>query len=317
MKNLFFYLATIAIWGTTWLAIKFQLGNIAPMVSVFYRFLLASLLLLLYCRFKGLNMRFTQKEHAFIAMQGFFLFAVNYLLFYITEIYLSSGLTAVVFSTIVFMNIFNGRMFLGSKIQFRMVLGAMIGLVGIVLVFMPELSDFSLDDKNFYGLLLGIAATFSASLGNIISARNQKKNLPVIQTNAYGMAYGAFVMFVFALVTGKTFQFDISVEYIASLAYLAVFGSVLAFGCYLTLIGRIGADRAAYATLLFPLVALGISTIFEGYIWTVWSISGVVLILAGNLMIISQKNSLGYRGTIRHELEKIRSIFLPIQRKSP
>ena len=317
MKNLFFYFTTIVIWGTTWLAIKFQLGSIAPTVSVFYRFLLASLLLLLYCRFKGLNMRFTQKEHAFIAMQGFFLFAVNYLLFYITEIYLSSGLTAVVFSTIVFMNIFNGRMFLGSKIQFRMVLGAMIGLVGIVLVFMPELSDFSLDDKNFYGLLLGIAATFSASLGNIISARNQKKNLPVIQTNAYGMAYGAFVMFIFALVTGKTFQFDISVEYIASLAYLAVFGSVLAFGCYLTLIGRIGADRAAYATLLFPLVALGISTLFEGYIWTVWSISGVVLILAGNLMIISPKNALGYRATIRHELEKVRSIFLPLQRKSP
>jgi drug/metabolite transporter (DMT)-like permease len=289
MKNLLYYITTIAIWGTTWLAIKFQLGSIAPMVSVFYRFLLASLLLLLYCKFKGLNMRFTKKEHVFIAMQGFFLFAVNYLLFYTTEVYLSSGLTAVIFSTIVFMNIFNGKIFLHSKIQLRMVLGAMIGLGGITLVFLPELSNFSLDDKSFYGLLLGIAATFSASIGNIISAHNQKKNLPVIQTNAYGMAYGSFVMLVFALITNKTFQFDFSVEYIVSLGYLAVFGSVIAFGCYLTLIGRIGADRAAYATMLFPLVALGISTIFEGYIWTTYSITGIALIVAGNLMIISKK----------------------------
>jgi len=276
------------------------------MVSVFYRFLLASLLLLLYCKFKGLNMRFTKKEHVFIAMQGFFLFAVNYLLFYTTEVYLSSGLTAVIFSTIVFMNIFNGKIFLHSKIQLRMVLGAMIGLCGITLVFLPELSNFSLDDKSFYGLLLGIAATFSASIGNIISAHNQKKNLPVIQTNAYGMAYGSFVMLVFALITNKTFQFDFSVEYIVSLGYLAVFGSVIAFGCYLTLIGRIGADRAAYATLLFPLVALGISTIFEGYIWTTYSITGIALIVAGNLMIISKKNPLGNKIIIQKVMKKIR-----------
>ena len=289
MNSAVLYTASVLIWGTTWLGIKFQLGRVDPMISVFYRFALAAIILLTYCRVFGLNMRFKQREHLYIALQGAFLFSINYWLFYIAETYITSGLAAVVFSTIIFMNIIVGRIFLREPIRFRVLSGAFVGLLGMGLVFWPELSSFSLDDKNFLGLVLCILATLSASLGNITSAYNQKNRLPVIQTNAYGMTYGAVFMGVIALLSGKPFGFEATIGYIGSLFYLAVFGSVIAFGCYLTLVGRIGADRAAYATLLIPIVALCMSALFEDYRWTTPVFLGMLLILAGNFLALYRK----------------------------
>ncbi len=286
------YVFTVLIWGSTWLAIKFQLGSVDPMISVTWRFAIAALLLNVYCRLSGLNMRFSPKEHMFMAMQGAFLFALNYWLFYVAELYITSGLAAVIFSTIVFMNIINGSILLKSPVYPRVVTGAFFGAFGIGLVFWPELSSFTLSDNSFVGLLLCIGATLSASFGNIISARNQRFMLPVIQTNAFGMGYGAVLMGIFSVVTGKAFTMDVTFVYIGSLLYLSVFGSIIAFGCYLTLIGRIGADRAAYTSLLFPIVALGISTVYEGYQWSLFAFAGVLLILFGNFLAISNKKPL-------------------------
>lgn len=289
MKNVLFYLTTIFIWGSTWIGIKFQLGVVEPVVSVGYRFALAALILLVWCRIKRLPMKFTTTDHFFIALQGTFLFALNYLLFYIAELYIASGLAAVIFSTILLMNMINGALFLRSPIDLRVVAGGSLGLVGIVLVFSPEISSFTLDNQGFRGILLCTAATYLASLGNILSARNQKKSLPIVQTNAYGMAYGAILMLLFAFLSGHSFEIETTALYLGSLAYLSVFGSIIAFGCYLSLIGSIGADRAAYATLLFPLVALAISTLFEGYHWSTSAICGVVLILFGNLLMLQRR----------------------------
>jgi len=290
MNSPILYAGTVLIWGTTWFAIKLQLGRVDPVVSVFYRFALASAILLIYCRLFGLNMRYRGKDHLYMALQGILLFAINYWLFYVAETYVASGLAAVVFSTIIFMNIVNGRLFLHAPIRVPVVAGAAVGLVGMGFVFQPELSSLSLDDRNFLGLLLSVLATYSASLGNITSAFNQQKRLPVIQTNAFGMTYGAVVMGAFALFSGRSFGFEPTVGYVGSLIYLAVFGSVIAFGCYLTLVGRIGADRAAYATLLFPLVALFVSTIFESYRWTVSAALGVLLIIAGNYLALKERS---------------------------
>ena len=127
----------------------------------------------------------------------------------------------------------------------------------------------------------------TASFGNILSARNQKKGLPVVQTNAFGMAYGSLFMLTAALLARKPFLVDPSLAYLGSLFYLALFGSVIAFGCYLTLIGKIGADRAAYATLLFPVIALLLSTLFENYHWSPTAIIGVVVILSGNTLVVT------------------------------
>ncbi len=291
MKNLLFYAGTVLIWGSTWLAIKFQLGAVDPMVSVAYRFSLASLVLLIYCRVRGVNMRFSGREHLFMALQGLFLFALNYWLFYLAGSHLPSGLVAVVFSSILVMNMVNGALFLGSALEARMVAGAALGLMGIGLVFWPELDSFDLSDQGMTGLLLCLGATLLASWGNILSARNQKKGLPVVQTNAYGMGYGALVMFLFSLLSGKSFGFEFSPTYIGSLLYLSVFGSIVAFGCYLSLIGRIGADRAAYATLVFPIVALYLSTVFESYRWSESGFIGIALILLGNVLILKRRSS--------------------------
>jgi drug/metabolite transporter (DMT)-like permease len=290
MNNYVLYALTVLIWGSTWLAIKYQLGDVDPMVSVVYRFALAALLLLIYCRRAGLKMRFTLKEHLFLALQGGLLFSLNYWLVYMAEVYLTSGLVAVIFSFIVFMNVLNGYIFLRTPIRIHMVAGAVIGITGIALIFWSEITAFEMSDKSLFGLLLGFGAVFLASLGNITSARNQKHGLPVIQTNAYGMAYGTAIMLLFSVATGRTFSFSFSPDYVISLFYLAVFGSIAAFGFYLTLLGRIGADKAAYAIMLVPAVALCFSTACEGYCWTPSAFIGLSLLLLGNIILLQKKH---------------------------
>jgi drug/metabolite transporter (DMT)-like permease len=186
--NIFFlYAATVLIWGTTWLGIKLQLGSVDPMVSVLYRFIAAAIILMVYCKFAGLKMRFRLKDQVFMALQGLVLFSVNYWIIYLASVHLTSGLVAVIFSSIVFLNMINGALLIGSPIRISVVVGGTIGIAGIVFVFWPEISGFSLSDKTAMGVLLAAISTFMASLGNIISARHQKYELPVIQTNAYGL----------------------------------------------------------------------------------------------------------------------------------
>ena len=289
MANILFYTITVLIWGSTWLGIKFQLGMVDPALSVSYRFALASLILFIWCFARRLPMKFTRGEHVFIAVQGVFLFAVNYLLFYLAELQITSGLAAVVFSTIVVMNLINGRLFLGTPIEIKVLVGGALGMAGLVLLFWPDMAATNFSGPVVVGMLLSFAATYLASLGNILSVRNQRHKLPVVQTNAFGMAYGSACMAIVVLASGTSITIDLAVPYLASLVYLALFGSVIAFGCYLSLVGRIGAGRAAYATLLFPVVALGLSTIWEGYTWTLPGICGIILILFGNYLAMTRK----------------------------
>lgn len=299
MRNILFYIVTVAIWGSTWIAIKFQLGSVDPTLSVGYRFSLAAILLLLWCWVSRLPMRFSLVEHGFMLLQGIMLFSLNYLLFYLAEQQIASGLAAVIFSTVLLMNMVNGAIFLKSPLDRTVMAGGMLGLSGIVLVFRPEITSFTLNQGGLYGVFLCLFATYFASLGNILSARNQKNNLPIVQTNAIGMGYGALLMLGAAWLTGKPFLFETTVSYTLSLMYLAIFGSIIAFGCYLSLIGRIGADRAAYATLLFPLVALAISTIWEDYHWTGSAAAGVLLILTGNLLMLRLRTQNPHRNSSR------------------
>jgi drug/metabolite transporter (DMT)-like permease len=288
VPNFVLYLITLVIWGSTWLAIKFQLGTVTPELSVAYRFSISALLLLLFALIRRLKLRFPLQAHLYIALQGFFLFSLNYILIYYAEQHLSSGLVAIVFSLIVVLNTLFAALFLKTKIRWQVILGAIIGIFGLAFVFWPELRTFSLTGGRALGLLLALGGTISASLGNIISARNQKFDLPVLQSNLYGMAYGASFMFLLALIRGAELTYAPTIEYTLSLIYLALFGSVIAFGSYLTLLGRIGPDRAAYVTVLFPVVALGLSTIFEGFQWNLLALFGSVLIIIGNLLALGR-----------------------------
>jgi len=287
------YLAVVLIWGSSWLAIKYQLGVVDPMASVAYRFLLAAALLLLWCRWRGLSMRHAPRDHAFMALQGALLFSLNYLVFYWATEALTTGLVAVVFSTIVLMNLVNAACMFGQPVSARVGLGAALGLAGIALVFWPELLAFGRADSGvdaasaWRGLGLSLLGTLLASLGNMASLRNQRAGITVLQSNAWGMSYGALISLLLCLLAGVDFTWDWRPAYGLSLVYLAVFASIFAFGAYLTLVGRIGAGRAAYATVLFPLVALGLSTLYEGYRWSPESLAGIALVLLGNLLVLA------------------------------
>lgn len=289
MSNVFLYVITVLVWGSTWLAIKFQLGPVDPMVSVCYRFAIAAVLLIGFCFARRLKMTFTLKEHGYMALFGMMLFSVNYWLVYLAEVYITSGLVAVLFTMVVFFNIVNGAIFLKSPVQLKMVAGAVIGTVGICLIFYPEIQTFDLSDKGVFGLSIGMLSVLLASFGNILSARNQQHNLPVIQANAFGMAYGAILLTAVALVMDKPFNFSFSLSYVSSLVYLAVFGSIIAFGSYLTLIGNIGAARASYAIMVVPVVALVLSSFFEGYHWSMQATAGMILVVAGNFLALKRK----------------------------
>jgi drug/metabolite transporter (DMT)-like permease len=286
MQNSLLYIITVLIWGSTWLAIRFQLGVVAPELSVAYRFFLASILLFLYSAFKRLPLRFNLRQHAFMALQGLLLFSVNYILVYIAEGFVTSGLVAVIFSSIIILNVFFGALFLRTPVQAQVVIGAITGMAGLALIFWPELSGFDFGSGPAYGLSLALISSVSASLGNIVSARNQRNELPVIQTNAYGMAYGAAFTALIALARGAEFNFDPSTGYVLSLIYLALFGSVIAFSTYLTLLGRIGAGRAAYITIIFPVIALLLSAIFENFTMNSLQFMGIALILLGNIIVL-------------------------------
>ncbi len=284
------YFTAVLIWGSTFYAIKFQLGEVPETVAIAYRFALAAALLFGWCAARGLALRFSAGEHLWMALQGLLLFCLNYLAIYLATADLTSGLIAVIFSTIVLMNIGNAAVLFRRPLGAAMIAGALLGLAGIALVFAPELAGLGTHPGALRGLGLSLLGTYLASLGNMVSARNQHRGLPVVQSNAFGMAYGALVLALVAALRGEPFTFAATPGFTLSLLYLALFGSVIAFGSYLTLLGRIGPERAAYAMVLFPLVALTISTVFEGYRWTATAVTGTALVVLGNVLIVTPRS---------------------------
>ena len=278
---LLFAISTL-IWGSTWLAIKFQLGTVAPEASVAYRFALAALLLGVWCALTGRSLRFDRRQHAYIALQGALLFGFNYVAVYWAEQYATSGLVAVLFSTIVFMNPIGAHWFFGTPLTIRTLVAATLGVLGVALIFLPELAHASKSLDAALGIALGFVATVIASAGNLAATRNQRAGIPVLTSTAWGMAYGAVVAAALALAHGVAWSFDPSARYVASLAYLALFGSVFAFASYLTLLKMVGLAPAAYVGVATPVVAMALSTLFEGYRWTPLAAFGVVLAVAGN-----------------------------------
>jgi drug/metabolite transporter (DMT)-like permease len=219
---------------------------------------------------------------------GLLMFSLNYILAYRAQIYITSALSAIAFSAMLWMNILNARIFFGVRVSLRIYLGAFLGIIGIVVLFGPQVSEVSLSDGVFFGSVLAVVGALMASFGNMASQAAQKEKLPVVQSNAWSMLYGGLFTGVVVLVRGQEFSFDPSPGYVISLIYLTVFGSVVAFGAYLTLLGRIGAHRAGYATVMFPVVALVLSILFEGLALD-WSILlGFALVLAGNLLVLMQ-----------------------------
>ena len=281
------YASVVLIWGSTWAAIPFQLGDVAPEVSVGYRFGIAAALLYAYALISGRQIRLPSSMIGLVLAQGSLLFCLNYLLVYYATARITSGLVAVVFSTIVLFNAINERFFFGTRIDARLVAAGLLGLGGIAMIFWPEVASISLEDNTVVGILLVLLGTIVASFGNMTAAINTRRELSLVAVNAHAMGWSALLSLLIAAVLGRNFNFSMQAGYVISLAYLAVFGSAIAFGCYLALIRRIGPARAAYSSVLFPVVALAISTFAEGYRWTAIAAIGILFTLAGNWLILS------------------------------
>ena len=286
MNNATLYALTVMIWGSTFFAIEFQLGAVAPEVSLVYRYGIATVLLFAWSRLRGLPLAFKLRDHAWFFLLGLLLFGVNYILAYRAQIYITSALTAIAFSSLVWMNIINARLFFGARAGRGTLFGALLGVVGMFYLFAPQIQEVSFTDSVFFGFFLAIVSALVASFGNMVSQATQRASLPVVQTNAWGMFYGTLFISAFSLASGHEFTFEWSASYVISLAYLAIFGSIIAFGAYLTLLGRIGAAKAGYAMVMFPVIALVLSTLFEGLEITPTTILGTLFVIAGNGFVL-------------------------------
>lgn len=234
-------------------------------------------------------MKFPWQIHLSFMAQGFFQFSMNFIASYAASYYILSGLNAIGFSMILVFNIINAFIFYRTPITLPIVLGALSGILGITTIFWVPISTLDLSSDHLFGIFLSLLGGLLASFGNMISLRNHKKSIPVTESNAYAMGYGSLFMLGIILFNGSPFQFEFSSTYVFSLLYLSVFGSIVGFGCYLTLLGRIGASKAGYALVMLPVVALGISTIFENFVWDFYAFAGLGLILFGNVVLLARK----------------------------
>jgi len=284
--NFVLYATATLIWGSTWLGIKLQLTQVPPILSVGYRFCLAALVLLIFCLITRKRLIFSLRDQFFMAVQGVTLFGLGYCMSYLATSYMTSGLVAVVYTTMLMWNILNLKLFMRQPVAWRAFWGGILGLSGICIVFWHDLSTLTAT-RGLIGLSMGLLGAYLSSLGNVVGARNAKAGIPVTQANVYGMAYGGVLTLFIHFVSGGSLVMDWSFGYMGPLLYLTLFGSIIAFGCYMLLIGRIGAEYAAYVTLLMPIIALLLSTFFEEYHWSLNAGLGIAVVLIGNLVILT------------------------------
>lgn len=289
--NALLYFVVLLAWGSSWFAISFQLGDVAPQVSIVWRFLMASLLLFTWCFLRGLRLSFPWRDHASWVLLGIFLFCVNYICAYFGTLYLASGLVCLIFSTLTLFTVFNGFIFFRIPIRLPILIGAVVGIAGLSIIFSNEIShtDWSLNSGVVKGFIWMLMATFFASIGMLLSGQFQARKMPLVQSNAYSMLYGSIILIFYISLSDVSFSFDASYSYILSLIYLAVVASVIGFGVYLKLVGNIGADKASYVNIFTPTIALLLSTLFENYQWSWIGLIGVLLIIVGNVIVLYAK----------------------------
>jgi len=286
LNNLSLFLGCVAIWGTTWLAITFQLGPVAPEVSVSHRFLLAALIVTAWCRLRGLPMRFKPAQHAALALMGIAMYGISYVFVYHAELHVASGLVAIGYSASPLLSALGTRLFFRQEISPRVALGSLFGILGITLVYWPEFALLRESRNVGLGALFTALAVLVSTGGGLLAQRNHQRGLHGWPTMAWSMAYGGLCSLIVALALGRPYAIDLGAPYLLSLLYLALLGSVVTFAGWLTLVGRIGAPRASYVGVMAPIVALFVSTLFENFTWHSLTVAGVAVSIAGNVLVL-------------------------------
>ncbi|MEM8627974.1 MAG: DMT family transporter [Pseudomonadota bacterium] len=291
------YLVLVASWSASWYALALQVGEVAVQTSLFWRFFIAASVMWVWTLVAkgkdGTKLRAAVPARAHLAFcgMGLFIFCLNFMLFYYGSAYLFSGLLSVVFSLASVFNLLLIFALTGKAPRLRVMAGALLGFAGIGLMFAPQMEGQSWTGGTMIGLGLCLAGTLSFCVGSQISAALQKAKVPVIPASAWGMSYGALIALAMTLVLGNSVAIIWTPTYVGSLVFLALVSSVLAFWSYLTLIGRIGPGRASYATVLFPVFALLISAVFEGYGFPLLAIAGLGCVLVGNILVLGSSRN--------------------------
>ena len=282
-RDYFLYAVMVFGWSTSWIMLKQQLGVVAPEVSLFWRYLAAALLMFGLSAVMRQQLRYVASDHLRFLALGLCLFSANFLLFYYAGSYGASGLLAVVFSTASLIIVLMVALASRRMPKWKHLLAAVIGISGVLLLYLPELQ---MSQTALLSLGLCLGGTLFFCTGNLVSAATQRAGLSVMGASTWGMAYGAGLLGLFALANGSPFIIEFTPVYLVSLAWLVVISSVITFACYLTLVGRIGPGRAGYATVMFPAFALLISTAFESYQWTAFALAGLGLVVTGNIIML-------------------------------
>ena len=282
----FLYAMVIFSWSTSWLPLTWQANAVIPEVGVLHRFIIATpLMALLAYRAKN-GFSFPARYHLTFVALGICLFSTNFTLFYYGSLYVASGLLAVAFATASLINILLTALKDRTRPPAMQVLASLIGLSGVGLVFLPEITAGA---DGLTGLIFCLTGTLFFSTGNVLSQSLQKRGIPVLSSSSWAMLYGTLLLLSVSLLRGHDLAPALTLPYLGGLLWLAIFSSVLAFSCYLTLVGKIGAGKAGYVTIIFPIFALLISTAFEGYDWTFTAFIGILFVVCGNLLMVRAK----------------------------
>jgi len=276
----------VLVWGTTWHVITYQLADLAPELSVALRFVLAGASILAFAAWRGEPLRFGLATHAALALQGSFLYGVSYVCVYHAERYVASGLVAVGYSASPLLAGLAASILFGVAIGARFVAGGVLGLAGVALIFWPEIVRPADGDRGTLGALFTVASVLLSSVGSLTASRNRGIGLPLLPAMGFGMLYGAAAAAVVALALGRGFALPRTPGWWLSLAWLAFAGSALAFACFLTLQDRLGPGPAGTVGVMTPLLALGVSLLFEGFRPDLRTALGAALAVAGNAMML-------------------------------
>ena len=286
-RSIAVFILLALVWGSTWLVIKDQISVVPPAWSVVWRFVLAAAAMAALALLRGERMRLSGRELALAAAMGLFQFSLNFQLIYQSEHYLTSGLVAVVFALMIVPNAVLGRLVLGTAMGGRFLAGSGIALAGIAMLMVHEYRIAPPDGGVLTGTLLVTLAILSVSVGNLLQATPTARGVPVVALMAWGMICGTLFSAAYALASSGLPQFDPRPGYLAGIVYLGLAGSALTFPLYSQLIRDWGPGRAAYNSVAVPVVAMALSTLFEGYRWTALAAGGAVLAMAGLLIALS------------------------------
>lgn len=280
------YAAVVGSWGFSWIALRMQLGVVAPEVSILWRFILAGALMWAWVLATRQRIVFPWRLHAAFFVVGVTMFSFNFVMFYYGGRTIPSGLLAVAFSLAAVGNPLMAAVFLRQPIKPRVALGGAIGIVGVVCLYWPEIAGSGFSPAAATGLALCLLGTLSFSTGNIVSGAIGQRGVALTPAITWSMTYGVIFLFLLSLVQGHAFIIEPNLRYLGSLVFLAVVASIMAFAAYIGLLRRIGPGRAGYATVMFPVAALSASTVLEGYIWTPIAAFGAAMALLGNLVVL-------------------------------